>query len=330
MANFRIGKRLTLPGAALAGGQLALWTMAAQGHAAPADALKILQQTGQSGVAQAGILTPDKKAIADQIAKDTAGKTGAKVYIVLLKRGEDPQPYASLYSDLNMQGKDLLIASNGTKWEVKAAALSHDAKQNAVNKALSQQGDPLTRLKTVSDEMATALTSARVGKLSWNEFERANAGKGWNSARMSQEYQNYQQTGQLNGQLVTTVGAREVPLQRSSSSGVGTYAFLGVLVAAIVGVVLWRRKKRDADLGGELKLALQGPDQVITDIYMNMDGLEDHPRFGQMLEQATACQAKLDALKQGAPTREAIAKARALNDEANRVRRAFDEAKMTR
>jgi 23S rRNA U2552 (ribose-2'-O)-methylase RlmE/FtsJ len=83
-------------------------------------------------------------------------------------------------------------------------------------------------------------------------------------------------------------------------------------------------------LGGELKLALQGPDQVITDIYMNMDGLEDHPRFGQMLEQATACQAKLDALKQGAPTREAIAKARALNDEANRVRRAFDEAKMTR
>lgn len=319
------GKRVVLWGAALAMGGAAV-SAAAPAWAAPADALKILQQTGQSGVAQAGILTPDKKAIADQIAKDTASKTGAKVYIVLLKRDEDPAPYASLYSDLNMQGKDLLIASNGTKWEVKAAALSHDAKQSAVNKALSQQGDPLSRLKTLGDEMATALTSARVGKLSWNEFERANAGKGWNSSRMSAEYQKYQQSGQL----VTTVGAREVPLQRSSSSGWGTAAFLGVLVAAIVGVVLWRRKKRDADLGGELKLALQGPEQVITDIYMNMDGLEDHPRFGQLLEQATACQGKLDALKQGAPTREAIAKARALNDEANRVRRAFDDAKMTR
>lgn len=325
MAKFMQDKRWPVLAGALAGSQGALW-LAATAQAAPSDALKILQQSGQSGVAQAGILTPDKKAIADQIARDTASKTGAKVYIVLLKRDEDPEPYASLYNQMNMQGKDLLIASNGTKWEVKAAALSHDAKQTAVNKALSQQGDPLTRLKTLGDEMATALASARVGKLSWNEFERANAGKGWNSARMSQEYQKYQQSGQL----VTTVGAREVPLQRSSSSGWGTYAFLGVLVAAIVGVVLWRRKKRDADLGGELKLALQGPDQVITDIYMNMDGLEEHPRFGQLLEQATACQGKLDALKQGAPTREAIAKARALNDEANRVRRAFDEARMTR
>lgn len=319
-------RRTSAAAIALTAGQIVAWSAAKSAQAAPSDAAKILQNAGQTGVAQNLGLPPDKKAFAEQIAKDAATKTGAKVYIVLLKRDEDPEAYAGLYSDLNMQGKDLLIASNGTKWEIKAAALSHDAKQAAVNKGLSQEAPPLDRLKTVTQELTTALTQARAGKLSWNEFQHQNAGKGWNPAQMSREYQRYQQSGQL----TTTVGTREVPLVRSESSGWGTYAFLGVLVAAIVGVVLWRRKKRDAGLGEELKLALQGPDQVITDIYMNLDGLEAKPNFGKMLDAVTACQAKLDELKKGAPTREAIARARALNDEANRLRRAFDEARMTR
>ena len=311
---------------AVAISQLASWAVAGAAQAAPADAAKILQNAGQTGVAQNLGLPSDKKAFAEQIAKDAATKTGAKVYIVLLKRDEDPQAYAGIYGDLNMQGKDLLIVSNGTKWEIKAAALSHDAKQSAVNKGLSQEAPPLERLKSVTQELTTALTQARTGKLSWNEFQHQNAGKGWNPGQMSREYQRYQQSGQL----TTTVGTREVPLVRSESSGWGSYAFLGVLVAAIVGVVLWRRKKRDAGLGEELKQALQGPDQIITDIYMNLDGLEAKPNFGKMLDSVTACQAKLDELKKGPPTREAIARARALNDEANRLRRAFDEARMAR
>ncbi len=326
----RLGSRLRLSAAAfaaLATGQLVAWSAAVPAQAAPSDAANILKNAGQTGVAQNLGLPADKKAFAEQIAKDAANKTGAKVYIVLLKRDEDPQAYGSIYSDLNMQGKDLLIASNGTKWEIKAAALSHEAKQTAVNKGLSQEGQPLERLKTVTQELTTALTQARTGKLSWNEFQHQNAGKGWNPAQMSREYQRYQQSGQL----TTTVGTREVPLVRQESSGFGTGAVvLSLIVAAIVGVVLWRRKKRDAGLGDELKLALQGPDQVITDIYMNLDGLEEHPNFGKMLDAVTACQGKLDELKKGAPTREAIARARSLNDEANRLRRAFDEARMKR
>ncbi|MBI5609390.1 MAG: hypothetical protein HY902_10980 [Deltaproteobacteria bacterium] len=315
----------------------ALFVWSAPALAAPSDALNILRSVGQSGIAQDVGMDQAKKDTANQIAREAAQKTGAKVYVVLLKRDEDPGAYAEIYNQLGMQGKDLLIASNGTKWEVKCAGLSHDSKQAVVDRALKVQGlDPLGRLRELTTQMTTAinqqtLTVAGTGRMSWNEFQAANAGKGWSGARMSEEYARYKATGAMpGGGALTTTSTGAVPVVHSPSSNTGTWVFLSILVVAIVGVVLWRRKKRDASLGQDLKNALQGPEQVITDVYMTMDGLENHPRFGQLLEAANACQAKLDDLKKGPATREAIAKARALNDEANRVRRAFDDAKMQR
>lgn len=293
---------------------------------APADALRILQKAGQSGLAQNFGLAADKKAQVEQILQSTAQRTGGKAYAILLKRDENPKEYGELYTSLGMQGRDLLIASNGTAWEVRVAALSHDAKQMAVDKALKVEGlEPIERLRALTGELTTALsqTGARTGKLSWNEFQAAHAGKGWSGSRMSAEYARYKEGGQI-----AVVGA-PTPVTRSEGSNAGWYV-VGAVLLAVVGWVLWRRRQRDANLASELKAALQAPEGVLTDIYMNIDGLENHPQFGQLLEAANACQAKLDTLKQGQPSREAIAKARALNDEANRVRRQFDEARMVR
>ncbi len=300
--------------------------------AAPEDALKFLQNTGKTGVAQNVGLDAAKKSEVEAIANDLSAKTGGKVYFILLKREEDPGPYGGLYERLGMTGKDVLVASNGTNWEVKVAALSHQAKQSAVDRAMASSGDvkPIPRLKILSNELHVALTQTQGKKLSWNEFQSANAGKGWDSHRMSREYESYKATGHTSGGTIATVGHSTPITHSSSSSGWGMWAFLGVVVAAIVGVVIWRRRRRDGDLGAELKQNLQHPEAVLADVVMNMDGLENHPRFGQLMDAYSACENKLKDLKNGAPTREAVSKARALNDEANRVRRMFDEAKMAR
>ncbi len=300
--------------------------------AAPEDALKFLQNTGQSGVAQNVGLDAAKKSEVEAIASDLSGKTGGKAYFILLKRDEEPEPYGGLYDRLGMKGKDILVANNGTKWEVKVAALSHEAKQAAVDRALAGSGDvkPIPRLKIVSNELQLALSQTQGKKLTWNEFQSANAGRGWDGHRMSREYETYKATGHSSGGAIATVGHSTPITHSSSSSGWGTWAFLGVVVAAIVGIVLWRRRKRDGDLGAELKQMLQHPESTLADVVMNMDGLENHPRFGQLMDAYSACENKLKDLKNGAPTREAVSKARSLNDEANRVRRMFDEAKMGR
>lgn len=308
-----------------------LWAW--QAVAAPEDALKFLQNTGKTGVAQDAGLDAAKKSEVEGIANDLSAKTGAKVYFVLLKKDEDPEAYGTLYDRLNMSGKDVLVASNGTKWEVKVAALSHSAKQAAVDRALAGSADqkPIPRLRTVANELQTALAQAQTSRMSWNEFQSANAGKGWNSSRMSAEYQRYKDTGTVSGGGTAMVGTREVPLDRpQSSSHTGLWVFLAVAAAALVGWVVWRRRRRDGDLAAELAQNLQNPEAVLADVVMNMDGLENHPKFGQLMDAYTACENKLKALKSGSPTREAVSRARALNDEANRVRRMFDEAKMQR
>jgi len=317
--------RLSLTAAAL----IALFT-AGTAAASPEDALKFLTSTGKTGVAQNVGLDAGKKSEVEGIANDLAAKTGAKVYVVLLKRDEDPEPYGGLYERLQMKGKDVLIASNGTKWEVKAAALDHASKQAAVDRALSQQGQqPIARLRLVTDELGTAL--ANVKHMTWNEFQAANGGRGWSGAKMASEFARYKETGVAPGGPGTAITVQPGTQVTPTSSGhTGLWIFLGVLAAAIVGVVIWRRKSRDANLGAELKEMLRGPEQVLTDVVLNMDGLEDHPRFSQLMDAYSACQGKFDQLKSATPTREAIGRARALNDEANRVRRMFDEAKMAR
>lgn len=299
--------------------------------ATPQDAMKFLGG-GRTGLAQFVGLPDADKGQLRELAKEVSAKTGGKVYFVVHKSDESPDAYGALYEQLGMSGKDILVASNGQKWEVKVAALSHEAKQAAVNRALPSTvgAAPPQRFKAVTGELEVALSQTQGKKLTWNEFQSANAGKGWDGHRMSREYETYKATGHTSGGAIATVGHSTPITHSSSSSGWGTWAFLGVVVAAIVGIVLWRRRKRDGDLGAELKQMLQHPESTLADVVMNMDGLENHPRFGQLMDAYSACENKLKDLKNGAPTREAVSKARALNDEANRVRRMFDEAKMGR
>ncbi len=300
-------------------------------YAAPDDAYKFLVSTGKAGVAQNVGLDATKKAEAEGIANDLAAATGAKAYFIILKRDENPADYISLYERLQMKGKDVLVASNGTSWEVKVAALSHDAKVAAEGRALSQTDvKGIARFRLLSNELSSAIAQTKA--MTWNEFQTANAGKGWHGARMSREFELYKSTGATSGgQGTAMVGqASNTMYQPQSSSNTGAWVFFGVVVAAIVGIVLWRRRRRDAGLAEELKRNLANPEAVLADLVLNMDGLEDHPKFGVLMDAYSECENKLKDLKHGSPTRESVVRARSLNDEANRVRRLFDEAKMNR
>ena len=260
----------------------------------PVKVQEILQKSGKTGVAQNTGLNPDAKKQIEQAADQAAQKTGAKAYVVVLKSDLDPQVYGDLYGKMGLSGKDILLATNGTKWDLRAASLSDDARVGILSKTAQGSGNPVERVGKVLSETATALNEARAGT------------------------------------AIATVGAKEVPLVRKESSNTGLYVFLVLAALAAGAFVFFRRKKRDAALAVELKQALAAPEGVLTDIYMNMDSLENHPNFGDLLDQANRVQAKLDEIKNGTPSRESISRLRSIHEEANRVRRAFDDAKLLR
>src|SRR5690242_8221559 len=69
----------------------------------PSQVADILRKAGQSGVVRApGTVDDATKAQLDQIAHDAASKTGAKVYLIVLKQSDNPSDYAGVYSDLGM------------------------------------------------------------------------------------------------------------------------------------------------------------------------------------------------------------------------------------
>jgi len=279
-----------------AGALIGLSLVPAVALADPGKVADILKTKGNAGLAQNAGLDDASKARLDASAKDTASKTGGKVYLVVLKKDTAPEPYANLYSQLGMSGKDILLATNGVAWDLRVSALPSEARTGILSQTASAGGSPLDRVDNVLRETMSALAKVKVGT----------------------------------GNTLATVGVKEVPLARKESSNTGLFAFLAVAAIAVGVWVFFRRKKRDAAIATELQQALKGPEAVLTEIYLGMDGMENHPQFGELIERANQVQARLDEVKNAPPSRESIAKLRAIHDDANRVRRAFDEARMLR
>ena len=276
--------------------RLALLTLLlpALAQAYPPQVRELLKNAGQSFVVRApGTIDDATKKDLEATAAATAQKTGGKVYFVIDNKTK-PSDYDSLYTDLGLTGHDVVVASNGPGWSLQCGSLSAQQKQDILNREGLAGGQPLDRMKAIASDTANALASARP---------------------MTARPMTQATTGQ------------PAPLPNAPSSGHGGLIFLGIVVAAIVGIVLWRRKKRDAALAEAWAPALEGPTQILTAVYMNLDGLEAHPNFSALMDQAGAVQKKLDDLKGQAPTRESIARAQALSAEANRVRLSFDQAR---
>lgn len=313
----------------------------------PSQVADILRQSGVSGVVRApGTVNDETKKDLDQLARDTAAKTGAKVYLVVLKSSDNPNEYAAIYTDLSMNGKDLLVVSNGAGWDLRCNALSGPEKDGILSRAGMTGSKPLERMRQVTDQVASSLahtrnamatTGAQGARMSWSQFEHANAGRGWSSAQMSTAWAQYKQglpydnvaSNSINNSAVpgggayTTSSTALPPLTKTPSSGHGLLIFLVVCVAAIGGWVFWRRRNRDTSLAEDMKRALQGPEAAMADVYMGLD--ERHPRFVTLIDEASAVTSRIDAIKSAPPSREGIARLQSLQDEARRLRMAVDK-----
>jgi hypothetical protein len=303
----------------------------------PSQITAILRQSGTSGVVRApGTVNDEVKKDLDQLAQDTAAKTGAKVYLVVVKSTDNPNEYVGIYNDLNMAGKDMLIVTNGPAWDLRCNALSAAEKDGILSRAGMTGSKPLERMHQVTDQVASSLANTRNAvastgaRMSWQQFEHANAGKGWSSAQMSAAWAQYKQglphqgstrnSGGDNTALATST-AELPPLTKTHSSGPGAMLYvLLAFVAAIGGWVFFRRRNRDASLAEDMKRALQGPEAAMTDVYMDLD--DKHPRFVTLIEEATAVTGRIDAIKRAPPSRESIARLSGLQDEARRLRQA--------
>lgn len=306
----------------------------------PSPVADLLRKSGQSGVARAPNTIDDAtKAQLDQIAKDGAAKSGAKVFLVIDNKTE-PLEYEKLYSDLSLRGKDLLIASNGPATSLTCNALGDSQKQDLMNRVGHDGGKPLEHMRKLVDQATDALANTQAGsRVSWQEFEHLNAGRGWSNSQMSTEYAHYKQSGVMPAAANVNVGSTNSgsntgstntslqanqPIKRytSTESHTGLWIFFVLVIAGIGGFVFYKRRNRDAGLAQEFKQALSGPQSIMADVYLQMTGNES----GQLLDSANAVQSRIEALAKQAPSREGIAKANGLKDEANRIRVAFDRA----
>ena len=297
----------------------------------PAQVRELLKNAGQSFVVRApGTIDDLTKQALEVTAQMTAQRTGGKVYFVIDNKTK-PSDYDLLYTDLGLSGHDVVIASNGPGWSLQCGSLTAQQKQDILNREGMAGGKPLDRMNAIAHDVSNALanTKAVTAQLSWNEFQHANRDRGLSPAQMSDAYARYKQTGAMPGAATTVATTGQLAPVQKPNGGHGRLIFLGVLVLAIAGIVFWRRRKRDATLTQEWTPALEAPTQIMTAVYMNLDGMEKHPNFSALMDQATAVQHKLDALKGQSPSREGIARAQSLTEEANRVRLSFDQARRT-
>lgn len=298
----------------------------------PSQVRDILKGASQSAVVRApGTIDEATKKDLEDAARATAHKSGGKVFFIVDNK-TSPSDYDSLYTDLGLTGHDMVIASNGPGWSLQCGSLSAQQKQDILNREGMAGGKPADRMKKIADDAANALALTKSNAMTWNEFEHANAGKGLTTAQMREAYAHYKQTGGMPVGVQSSTGTQSSTTlapspQTQQSSGHGGLIFLGVVVALIVGVVFWRRRKRDETLAADWKTALEAPTRVMTDIYGGLDGMEKHPNFVQMMDQLTVVQNKIDALKSAPPSRENIARLQGLTEEANRVRLNFDQAR---
>jgi len=191
---------------------------------------------------------------------------------------------------------------------------------------------------------APALARVDARPMTWNQFQQANAARGWDSERMSQEWQEYKaevagarsvrrdhadrsvdQGTETGTQVPATIPAR------AAGSGIPWLGlgFFALVLAALAYSWSRRRKRAAGQADAELKEALKLPEATMTEVYLSLDGLEDHPDFPALMERATAVTEQLDDLKAHSSDPSANSRARALAGEARAVRAAFDQARRT-
>ncbi|MCO4762875.1 MAG: TPM domain-containing protein [Myxococcales bacterium] len=276
--------RFSAPSAMLAllvGASLAL---PATATANPGKVAQILQKSGDVGVVRGpGTISNDIKAKITGQAKQLAASTGGKVYVVIVNSETGIGPYSKLYNKLSMGTKDVLIASNGTKWALRCNGISKKDKKKLLKKAMTSGGDPLSRMSKLMAGIPAALGHSQAAAKPKTANQAARA----------------------------TGGGRAIAPVEESSGGYGWIFFL-LIVGGGVGFVIWRRKQRDADLTGDLKAALDPAENHMADFYIGTDGFESHPQFSNMLAKGTALSNQIDTLKAAPPTRESISKAQTL------------------
>ena len=75
---------------------------------------------------------------------------------------------------------------------------------------------------TQSSKPATTTSGSNNGQMSWNEFQKANAGKGMSSSEMSQAYQNYKSTGNTGATGTGSTGTTGTTAKPQTSVAEGT------------------------------------------------------------------------------------------------------------
>ncbi|MBP48326.1 MAG: hypothetical protein CMH53_10350 [Myxococcales bacterium] len=261
-------------------------------NANPKKVSEILSRSGRFGAVR-GPKTIDS-ATKDKISalmRQVSQRTGGRAFAVILPSGTRTKAYARLYSTLKMTPRDILIVSNGSQWSVRCDGISKQQKQDMMSSVMSLGGDPLGRMRRLSEALPEALES-------------------------SQEQTTH------NGIAIDSTIPKHDPLQgdhrshpSQSDSPWATAAFL-LFVAGGVGFVILRRKRRDAAIEADFSDALEPVETRLTELYLNLDGLENHPDFDALLSDATATSTELDDLKGKAPSRETIAKLRRLSSDA--------------
>ncbi len=269
-------------------------TVSPAARAANVDAvLSILQSKGNAGVARGPKTIDDAaKAKVEAMTEQLAQRTGGKAYVVVLPEGEDPGDYISIYGKMGLSGRDVVIATNGKDWELRCDAISKGQKQTLFSQTLGKGGNPLERLEKLTNALPAAVQSS--------------------------------QQSQRGTKAIATTGARPYqPVGQAEGGFPWGWTLFGALVVGAVGVVFWRRKQRDRSLAAELKTALDPGESAMAEIFLGMDGLEEHPRFDQLLSRATALSSKFDELKAQSPSRQAIGQAESLSRQARELHGEF-------
>lgn len=256
----------------------------------PGKVADILRQSGNSGVVRGPktISNKQKNKLAG-VARQAASRTGGKVYVVIVNSDTKTKPYAKLYKKLNMGKGDVLIVSNGPKWELRCDGISKSDKSKLLKAVMSNNGDPLSRATSLLKGIPKALGHSQA---------KAKAGKS--------------SSPPIGGGS----GSTDLATKESAGGFPWVAIFFLLFVAGGVGFVIFRRKQRDASLDADFKAALDPAENHMADFYLGTDGFESHPQFSNMLAKGTQISTQIDALKAKTPTREAISKAKTLAKEA--------------
>ena len=280
----------------------AAFAACALGFAAPAAAdpdkvFEILQKSGKVGVAQDIGLSDDKKAALREMGESMSRRTGASAWVVLLKNDTETEAYARLYDRLKRSPKDVLVVSNGRNWALRSDAITKEAKLSLLGR--TQRLAKMERMAAIFEGVPTAMAA---DQLAARDSDVAAA------ARLPAN--NRRQRG-----------------TRANGGSSATAWLFGLAATVLVAVVLWRRRGRASRRATAFRAAVEPAELAMTEFYLGMDGVENHPNFGDVVERAGRIDEEIKGLKAGAQDRRAQGRGMTLTREAQALRGELDRMK---